>query len=81
MTGALWQSQGPCRTNPDLFTDPDRVREAKVVCLGCPLKDECLEYALSLPRNPDGVYGATTQSQRRRIRAERKRAIEAAAAA
>jgi hypothetical protein len=42
-------------------------REAKGICLNCPYKARCLEYAL---RNPDvqGIWGGTNESQREALR-------------
>lgn len=41
-------------------------REAKAICKECPIKQPCLEYALA--HGEDGVWGGTTEKERRRLR-------------
>ena len=49
-------------------------REAKAVCARCPVAAECLDYSLSDPRTSAlapfsfGIWGGTTERQRRHIR-------------
>lgn len=68
-----WQTQGLCRgVNPDLFF-PERgasTREAKEVCKGCPVRPECLEYALKTGQK-FGIWGGLSERERRRIRRQR----------
>lgn len=51
--------------------------EAIRICTGsdyqppCPVKDQCLEYAMNLPATLVGVWGGTSQKERRRLRYER----------
>ena len=66
----------PCaQTNPELFfpektTSPSEVRAALNVCNNCEFKTLCLEYAL---RNPVlGIWGGTTDIQRRSLKRKRK---------
>jgi hypothetical protein len=40
--------------------------DAKRVCAGCPLRLMCLEYALET--NPVGIWGGTTENERRKIK-------------
>lgn len=53
----------------------ESAREALLACNGdethpeCPVKAECLDYALSLPTFCVGIWGGTQQKERRRIRA------------
>jgi WhiB family redox-sensing transcriptional regulator len=46
----IWQRQANCMgVDPDLFF-PERgasTREAKEVCRGCVVREDCLEYALA----------------------------------
>lgn len=44
----------------------------RVVEPPCPVREQCLEYALSLPAWCSGIWGGTTQRDRRRIRYERE---------
>ncbi|MGI9603512.1 MAG: WhiB family transcriptional regulator [Acidimicrobiales bacterium] len=75
-----WQDYANCLgVDPDLFF-PERgasTREAKEVCRGCEVQDDCLEYAL---RNGEkfGIWGGMSERERRRIR--RQRALARAAA-
>ena len=48
---------------PAMFYGSDH---AKVVCIGCPVQRECLEYALD--NGEYGVWGGTSERERRRIR-------------
>lgn len=43
---------------------------AKIICIGCPRVDECLEY--SLEWEPWGIWGGKDEQERARIRWERK---------
>jgi WhiB family redox-sensing transcriptional regulator len=78
-----WQEYANCLgVDPDLFF-PERgasTREAKEVCRGCVVQDECLEYA---PTNGEkfGIWGGMRERERRRIRRQRAIAREAAASA
>jgi WhiB family redox-sensing transcriptional regulator len=71
-----WQSRANCMgVDPDLFF-PERgasTREAKEVCRGCVVKDDCLEYALDNGEK-FGIWGGMSERERRRLR--RARAIE-----
>jgi WhiB family redox-sensing transcriptional regulator len=61
--------------DPDLFF-PERgasTREAKAVCRGCEVRDECLEYALDQGEK-FGIWGGLSERERRRVR--RQRAME-----
>ena len=43
-----------------------RERAAKRVCAACPVRRECLDFALRL-REPFGIWGGLTESERRRL--------------
>ena len=49
------------------------VEAAQRVCQGCPVREECLEYAL-LHRIEQGVWGGASERERRRILRSRRRA-------
>ncbi len=72
-----WQSKANCLgVDPDLFF-PERgasTKEAKGVCKGCVVRDDCLEYALANGEK-FGIWGGMSERERRRIR--RARAIAA----
>lgn len=52
---------------------------AKAICGECPVRETCLEYALSR-REPSGVWGGTTEAERRRIIRRRRRQARSVAA-
>lgn len=68
-----WMDSGDCAsTDPELFF-PEKggtVRQPKRVCAGCPVKDECLEYALDNGET-HGIWGGYTAMERRPMRRER----------
>lgn len=65
---ADWMSSAVCaQVDPELFTDPTMVREAKRVCTGCPVVNECLAWALT-QRLDYGVYGGMSSSARASLR-------------
>jgi hypothetical protein len=61
--------------NPDLFFGPSaefvtarqqREAQAKAICAGCPVRAECLEFALDT-REAYGVWGGLNEDERRAI--------------
>jgi WhiB family redox-sensing transcriptional regulator len=54
--------------DPDLFfPGPDEDQEqALEVCRTCPVREECLEWAL-IARERYGIWGGTTEQERRRL--------------
>jgi len=76
-----WMDDGACvGADPDLFFprrgDNDAVTAAKAVCATCPVTSECLEYALA-GQVKHGIWGGTSERERRRIRSLRWRARHA----
>ena len=63
-----WSSRGACRTaDPDaLFVQGAAQNRAKAVCLGCPVRTECLADALD-HRIEFGVWGGMTERERRAL--------------
>lgn len=64
-----WMARGNCADQPpSLFFPSDGVgvEVAKRVCVDCPVKSSCLEYALE-NRIDHGVWGGTSERERRRI--------------
>jgi WhiB family redox-sensing transcriptional regulator len=58
-----------CRgANPEIFEDSGHVETALEYCRRCLVHVYCLEYALSLTPHPEGVWGGTTEEDRRRLR-------------
>ncbi|GAC1375553.1 MAG: WhiB family transcriptional regulator [Acidimicrobiales bacterium] len=52
---------------------------AKSVCATCPVRDECLEWAIQT-RQEDGVWGGLTDTERRRLRRRRRDAARRSSA-
>ena len=78
-----WQTKANCMgVDPDLFF-PERgasTREAKEVCRGCVVREDCLEYALANGEK-FGIWGGLSERERRRLRRQRamqRRAISSA---
>jgi len=73
-----WRDRAACRTeDPDLFfpvgtTGPAllQIEEAKSVCRGCPVRDECLEWAVETGQDI-GVWGGLTELERRALKRRR----------
>ena len=63
-----WAARGACRTSdPDaLFVQGAAQNRAKAVCLGCPVRTECLADALD-NRTEFGVWGGMTERERRAL--------------
>jgi WhiB family redox-sensing transcriptional regulator len=68
-----WADRGSCRgSDAQFFPSADHhgstsswAEEALAVCAGCPVRDECLTHALD--HDEHGVWGGTTDRDRRRI--------------
>ena len=76
---ARWQDQALCaQTDPDLWFPPDGRRDvaatARRICAGCPVRAECLDYAVTLEPLPlDGIWAGRTHTQVRQVAAQRAR--------
>ena len=69
-----WMARGNCAEEPpSLFFPSDGVGVdvARKVCVDCPVKETCLEYALE-HRIDHGVWGGTSERERRRILRSRR---------
>jgi WhiB family transcriptional regulator, redox-sensing transcriptional regulator len=70
-----WRNDALCRdTNPDLFFPIGttghalvQIEQAKAVCRQCAVQAECLEFALSTNQD-SGIWGATSEEERRKLR-------------
>jgi WhiB family redox-sensing transcriptional regulator len=69
-----WQERALCaQTDPEAFF-PEKggsTREAKRICQGCEVRDECLEYALAHDER-FGIWGGLSERERRKLK---KRAV------
>jgi WhiB family redox-sensing transcriptional regulator len=72
---AIWRKHAACRCiDPDVFypVSDEEAAEAKTICGVCPVREACLEYALA-HREREGVWGGTTERERRRIHRQRRK--------
>ena len=74
-----WMGQGNCRDHPPSTFFPSDgvgVELARRICATCPVQAPCLEYALR-NRVDHGVWGGTSERERRRIARKRRLASTA----
>lgn len=80
-----WQYSAACRgEDAEMFFAPNyferkeekdvREAHAKTICARCPVRDECLEYALR-NREPHGIWGGLNESERKALLRHRERGI------
>jgi WhiB family transcriptional regulator, redox-sensing transcriptional regulator len=71
-----WMDFAICQeTDPEAFF-PEKggsTRDAKRVCRDCPVRSECLDYAMEHDER-FGIWGGLSERQRRHVRTERKAA-------
>ena len=75
-----WMATGKCKSlDPAIFFPNDwvGVQVAQRICAECPVKAECLEYAL-VNRVDHGVWGGASERERRRL-IRRRRLVKAEA--
>jgi WhiB family redox-sensing transcriptional regulator len=66
-----WRSAAACRfVDPDLFfpvsssdASLEQAAEAKAICAGCPVRRQCLAFALRT-RQVHGIWGGLTEGER-----------------
>jgi WhiB family redox-sensing transcriptional regulator len=69
-----WMARGKCKdVPPDTFFPSDGVgvEVARRICADCPVKAPCLEYAME-NHIDHGVWGGTSERERRRIARRRR---------
>ena len=67
-----WWQAAACRTaDPDIFfpvsahgPGQEDIAQAKAVCARCPVRKQCLQFALAT-HQVHGVWGGTTEEERR----------------
>lgn len=73
-----WREEAACRGQWGLFHAPDgeraaqthrRALQAKAICATCPVISQCLRDALD-HNDRNGIWGGTSERQRRRLLAE-----------
>lgn len=65
-----WREAGLCaQTDPELWfpSKGGSSAHAKLTCLRCPVRDECLTWALANP-DQEGIVGGYSEQERKRLR-------------
>ncbi|WP_280891409.1 WhiB family transcriptional regulator [Streptomyces sp. LBL] len=71
-----WCERAACLyvEDPDLFfpighsgPNLEQIEEAKAICRRCPVMEQCLNWAVRVEQM-EGIWGGTTESERRAIR-------------
>jgi WhiB family redox-sensing transcriptional regulator len=74
-----WRLDALCaETDPEAFF-PEKggsTRDAKRVCTGCPVRAQCLEFALANDER-FGIWGGLSERERRRVRLQRRDQLSA----
>ncbi len=78
MKSMSWRDRGLCRgLDPEIFypdeEDEEAAAPAKEICGECPVRETCLEHAITR-REKIGVWGGLTERERRRLIRQRRRA-------
>jgi WhiB family redox-sensing transcriptional regulator len=81
-----WRADSACLgTDPDLFfpisatgRSAKQVAAAKAICARCPVRSACFEFALT-QRDIQGIWGGSTDEERKKMRRARVRARARAA--
>lgn len=73
----LWRFRAACRgPHASVFFPPpqferknekiERERRAKEICMGCRVREDCLDYALRI-REPHGIWGGLNENERKAL--------------
>ncbi|MEA2011305.1 MAG: WhiB family transcriptional regulator [Actinomycetota bacterium] len=67
-----WYEEAACATySAEVFFPPSEIplaaNQAKAICEGCPVREECLSFALETAQ-AEGVWGGMDAGERRRLR-------------
>ena len=79
MSERRWQDDAACLgMDPDLFfpEQGDDQGPAKAICAICPVREPCLEKALTPPFELFGIWGGSSERERRRMRLLRSQGPE-----
>lgn len=78
-----WQDRAACKgPQSSMFYPPpsferreeklEREAAAKAICHRCPVRGECLDYAIRI-REPHGVWGGLSESERKALLSRQRR--------
>jgi WhiB family transcriptional regulator, redox-sensing transcriptional regulator len=69
-----WQAEAVCAELPEDEADAlffprrgESTKAARALCSGCPVRADCLEYAIA-NREQFGIWGGTSERERRKLR-------------
>lgn len=64
-----WRTKAACsaEAGDDMFFEPSGYARAKLVCRDCPVRQQCLDYAVRA-NEQYGVWGGRTPDERRAVR-------------
>jgi WhiB family redox-sensing transcriptional regulator len=68
---ADWMTEAACRGEDSqmfFIERGDDQRPAKEICLRCPVVAECLDYAMRQETLLPGIWGGTSERERRKLR-------------
>jgi WhiB family redox-sensing transcriptional regulator len=71
-----WRERAACAGKQEFFFADHKatlVREAKKICMSCPVKTQCLAHAMR--HDEYGVWGGLTANERRRARRAQKKTL------
>lgn len=85
MPSREWMFDAECNDNvkydPDLWLpepgDSQSARLAKEICLSCPVREICLQYAIDT-KEREGIWGGLSFHGRRQVQKKQKREAELA---
>jgi WhiB family redox-sensing transcriptional regulator len=69
---APWMRDAACKPHPTEWWFPERgdpTEQAKIICHTCPVRLDCLNYALNIP-SLVGIWGGMSGKERRQIRSK-----------
>lgn len=76
-----WVNAAECRGQPLEWWFPleynkqaSNIKAAKAICRQCPVREDCLEYAMSYPHtymSLPGIWGGLTEAERRQLDSDR----------
>lgn len=70
-----WQDYSNCfGVDPDAFFPEHgaNTEEARGVCRGCTVREDCLEYAMEREPEPVGIWGGLDEHERKQLRRQRR---------
>lgn len=74
-----WWDRAACRGHdgdlwfPEKSTPRPRIKIAVEICNACPVRQDCLEFALAEPPEVHGIWAGRTQRELQKIRVARRK--------